>query len=133
MFRTCDGAGASHIYLCGITPTPQHHNVAKTSLGAENTVSWSYHTNSLDLASQLIAQGKQLIAIELSNEAISLFQSQAVKTPIVLVVGNEICGVDPGLLALCNRTYFIPMAGSKESLNAAVAFGIAIYFLRTLL
>jgi tRNA G18 (ribose-2'-O)-methylase SpoU len=44
---------------------------------------------------------------------------------IVLVVGNEITGVDPGLLDMCDRFLFIPMRGVKRSLNVAVAFGIA--------
>jgi tRNA G18 (ribose-2'-O)-methylase SpoU len=47
--------------------------------------------------------------------------------PIVLVVGNEISGVDPGILELCEQTVHIPMAGQKRSFNVAVAYGIAVY------
>jgi tRNA G18 (ribose-2'-O)-methylase SpoU len=49
--------------------------------------------------------------------------------PLVLVVGNEISGVDPGIMELCDRIFHIPMRGRKTSLNAAVAFGIAAYAL----
>jgi tRNA G18 (ribose-2'-O)-methylase SpoU len=45
------------------------------------------------------------------------------------VVGNEVVGVDPGILELCERVLYIPMHGAKRSLNAAVAFGIAAYAL----
>jgi hypothetical protein len=38
--------------------------------------------------------------------------------------------VDPGLLALADETLCLPMSGSKGSLNVAVAFGIAAYWLR---
>ena len=52
-----------------------------------------------------------------------------VDTPVVLIVGNEVCGVDPGLLEICDRVFYIPMVGVKRSLNAAVAFGIAVHYL----
>ena len=38
--------------------------------------------------------------------------------------------VDPGLLALCDGVFSLPMTGGKSSLNVAVAFGIAVYHLR---
>ncbi len=45
----------------------------------------------------------------------------------VLVVGNEAQGVSDPVAEITGRTFFIPMYGSVESLNAAVAAAIAIY------
>jgi tRNA G18 (ribose-2'-O)-methylase SpoU len=45
-------------------------------------------------------------------------------------VGNEVAGIDPALLASCDRVLSIPMWGAKRSLNVAIAFGIAAYGLR---
>lgn len=132
-FRTANGAGLSHLYLCGITPTPTSNNrISKTALGAEETVPWSYHPNALTLADQLKRSGTQLIALESTHEACSLFDysiSPSDHRPVVLIVGGELAGVDPGLLELCEKVLFIPMHGSKGSLNASVAFGIAAYWL----
>ena len=50
--------------------------------------------------------------------------------PIVLVVGNEVTGVDPGILAICDQTIMLPMQGVKNSLNVASAFAVAAYALR---
>ncbi len=47
----------------------------------------------------------------------------------MLVVGNEVCGVDAGILALCERVLYLPMRGLKRSYNVAVAFGIAAHYL----
>ena len=128
MFRTADGAGLSHLHLCGITPTPAHPKLAKTALGAETWVAWTYHKNGVDAAAVLQAQGYQLWAIEGGNRAQSLYQSQPPReAPIALVVGNELAGIDPGILALCDQVVAIPMQGNKRSLNVAVAFGIAVY------
>ncbi|HZD09953.1 MAG TPA: RNA methyltransferase [Candidatus Binatia bacterium] len=132
MFRTADGAGLRRLHLCGITATPEHPKVAKTALGAECTTPWSRYTNALDAAQLLQSQGAQLWALERQTGSESLFAANpsAAKAPIVLVVGNELAGVDPQLLQRCDRILHIPMAGVKESLNVAIAFGVAAYYLR---
>lgn len=130
IFRSADGAGWAHLYLCGITPTPANPKLAKTALGAQNVLPWSQHNNALALATTLKAAGKTLWALEETEQAISLF-ARALPAltpraqPLVLVVGNEVVGVDPAILALCDKIVAIPMYGVKRSLNVATAFGVA--------
>ena len=132
IFRTADGAGIGPLHLCGITATPEHPKVAKTALGAEAAVRWRYNSNGVDAAEALIAAGRQLWALESRRESDPLFdlRPDPAGAPIVLIVGNERAGVDPGILALCDRVVEIPMEGVKASLNVATAFGIAAYYLR---
>jgi 23S rRNA (guanosine2251-2'-O)-methyltransferase len=132
MFRTADGAGLRRLHLCGITPAPDNPKIAKTALGAELCVPWTQHLNALDAAQALKDQGLRLWALEGGPQAQSLFSCAAdlPGAPILLVVGSEVSGVDPGLLALCERVVAIPMQGSKRSLNVSIAFGVAAYFLR---
>lgn len=132
IFRTADGAGVSHIYCCGTTPTPEHPKIIKTGLGAEGFVAWSYHRNALDVIDQL-ETGTLLYSLEAAQNSIDLFtevkQIESDK-PVLLILGNEISGVDPVLLQQSNLTLSLPMLGNKNSLNVAVAAGIAIYALR---
>jgi tRNA G18 (ribose-2'-O)-methylase SpoU len=74
----------------------------------------------------------RLWALESSPRAGSLFAAleDLPGGPILLVVGNELSGVDPGILDACERIVAIPMQGYKQSLNVAIAFGIAAYSLR---
>lgn len=131
IFRTADGAGIDHLYLSGITPTPEHAKVNKTALGAEQSVPWSHHGNSLALAQSLRGQGFRLWALETGSGSESLFGEIGMPTaPVVLVVGNENAGIDPALLGACDRVLALPMLGRKGSLNVVVAFGIAAYFVR---
>jgi len=44
-----------------------------------------------------------------------------------LIVGNEITGISKELITEADIAVDIPMYGMKQSLNAAVAFGIAIF------
>ncbi len=132
IFRTSDGAGISHLYLCGITPTPDNPRLRKTALGADDVIPWSYHCNGYNTAETLISQGKRLWALEGGIQSVSIFSFDMddAETPIVLAIGNEVCGVDPGILSLCEKIIGIPMQGVKTSLNTAVALGIAVYHLR---
>lgn len=132
IFRTADGAGLRHLHLCGITPPPDHPKTAKTALGAEQVVAWTQYRNGLDTAVTLQERGCQLWVIEDSPQAESLFAAPLSLDgpPIVLVVGNEIAGVDPGILTRCDRILRIPMMGWKNSLNVASAFAVAAYAVR---
>ncbi len=132
IFRTADGAGIKHLHLCGITTTPEHPKVVKTALGAEQMIPWTQYRNGFQTAVSLKEQGYRLWAIEAAPQAVPLFEinPQSTGLPIVLVVGNEVSGIDPDILAMCDQVLWIPMQGSKRSLNVAVAFGIAAYFLR---
>lgn len=133
MMRTGDGAGIKHFYLCGITATLENSKLKKTGLGAEAKINWSYHPNGLDLAVKLKDQDYNLWSLEGSLTSSSLFnQSEMDIKPkrIALVIGNEISGIDPDILEISDRLVSIPMQGYKDSLNVAIAFGIAAYEIR---
>ena len=132
MLRTADGAGIRHMHLCGITPTPNNPKLAKTALGAERSVPWTQHRDGLAAAVSLRKKGLRLWALEGGSRSESLFEARVdpKSPPIVLVVGSEISGVDPAILEHCERILCLPMQGVKNTLNVAVAFGIAVYYLR---
>lgn len=127
IFRSADGFGFDHIYLCGITPTPEQSAVQKTSLGAEETVAWSYHKNAVELVEKLKVEGWKVFALEEDERAQPL--SQTTEENSVLILGSEVTGVDPDLLGLCDKIFFIPMRGNKRSFNVAIAFSLAAYAL----
>lgn len=45
----------------------------------------------------------------------------------ILIIGNEANGIRPEITAMADRLFKLPIQGKAESLNAAVAAGIAIY------
>lgn len=132
ILRSADGFGFTHAYICGITPTPDHEAVIKTSLGAQDSVPWSYHKDAVDLVKGLKVEGWKVYGLEEDARALALgtgnmtYESKGE----VLIVGNEVTGVDPELLDLCDQIFYIPMHGEKKSFNVAIAFGIAAFALR---
>jgi 23S rRNA (guanosine2251-2'-O)-methyltransferase len=132
ILRSADGFGFTHAYLCGITPTAENEGVTKTSLGAENSVPWSYHTDAVKLVKGLKKEGWKVYALEENGQAMDISHAAGVTRQFgheVLIVGNEVTGVDPELLDLCDKIFYIPMQGEKKSFNVAIAFGIAAYVL----
>lgn len=126
VFRTSDGLGISKLYLCGITATPEHPKLAKTSLGAEKSVSWEYHKNVIELVNNLKSVGKRIISIETGENTIELDKFEF-KDNDVLVFGHEVDGVNKEVLKLSNYIVKISMQGMKESFNVASSFAIVAY------
>ena len=128
VFRTADGAGWDKVYLCGITGTPPDERMAKVSLQAEDFVPWEYVKSCEDLCERLKIDGYTLCALELTTGSEDLLN--AIPDPkTALVLGNEVHGVTPDVLRLCDRFFEIPMRGQKTSLNVSVAAGVAMYHL----
>lgn len=133
IFRSADGAGFTKLYLCGITGSPEQKAATKTSLGAEAHIAWAQHTSALEVLPDLVLQGVQIVILEKTEHSESLgvaLARNAIKTPLCLVVGNEVAGVSAESLSLAALTCHLPMFGVKTSLNVAVAFGIAAYRIR---
>lgn len=129
VLRSADGFGFAHAYLCGITPTPEVEAVRKTALGAEEYVTWSHHKDAVKLIKGLKKEGWQVLALEDEPRAIKTSQAASLTCNTVLIIGNEITGVDPDLLTLADEVIYIPMRGEKRSFNVANAFSIAAFAL----
>jgi len=132
IFRSADGAGFRRLYLCGITGCPPRKEIAKTSLGAEDHVAWSYHAGALEVLPALRAAGVLIVGLEksASSEPLEAVLARgAIRAPLCMVVGNEVAGLSAETLAVCDLVCHLPMRGVKESLNVAVAFGIGAYCL----
>ncbi len=130
IFRSADGVGVEKIWLCGITGYPPQGGIAKTALGAEDHVPWEYRQDGLGLIKELKAKGYQIVFLEQTRGAVA-YDEFVPDPPLCLVIGNEISGVSDTWLASCDVAVEIDMAGIKNSLNVAVAFGVMAYQIRS--
>ncbi len=126
IFRTADAGGIDKIILTGITGKPDSEKVKKVALGAEETVAWEYFWQGWRIVEKLKKEGFQIVALEKTKGSI-LYTKFKPKFPLLLILGNEVKGVSKSLLKRADKIIFLPMVGKKESLNVAVAAGIAIY------
>ncbi len=128
VFRTADAFLLEGIVLCGFTATPPHREIQKTALGATESVAWEYFEKTTEAILQLKQAGYTVAALEQTTESVDLriFQANA-KKKYAFVFGNEVKGVDPEVLALCDLCLEIPQFGTKHSLNISVTAGMVIW------
>jgi tRNA G18 (ribose-2'-O)-methylase SpoU len=127
IFRTSDGARISELILTGFTPAPPRKEISKTALGATETVPWSYYKNPLDAVTALKEKGIRICLVEQTNGSLPHTSLIPAEFPLCLLIGNELTGISPALVEAADMAIEIPMYGAKQSLNAAVAYGIAVF------
>ena len=125
IFRAADGFGTRKIFLCGITPTPPRPEIAKISLGAEETTAWEHMEDPAKAVRVLQNQGVTVLALEQTDSSMPLYDA-VLPHPLAIVVGHEVVGVDEQVLHLCDGSIEIPMFGSKHSHNVATATGVIL-------
>jgi len=113
--------------------------IAKTALGAEMWVPWEYRAKTWQVLRELKVESEKfkVIGLEKTKNSKNIFRSSRGLTSvglrlnlnkkIALVVGNEVRGLSSKILKYCDEVVHIPMYGKKESLNVAVAAGVASY------
>lgn len=127
-FRTADAFLFREIILCGISGRPPHPEIAKTALGAEESVSWSYEPDALEAVRRLKGEGYIICVLEQAHESIPLQDFRPTKgMKYVLVAGNEVEGVNQAIVDLADHVLEIPQMGTKHSLNVSVSAGIAMW------
>jgi len=132
IFRTSDGALIRALYLTGYTPHPPRPEIEKTALGTTATIPWRYFRDPLEAVRAAREEGYRICVLEQTTESRPYHALTPEIFPLCLAVGNELTGVSPALIKAADMAIEIPMHGTKQSLNAAVAYGIAIFELTRL-
>jgi len=128
VFRTADAFLTEAIYLCGITATPPHREIAKTALGATESVSWKYFPQTIEAIAELRARGYRLVGIEQAAGSTELQNMKISKEEkYALIFGHEVNGVSQEVLDQCDMCVEIPQFGTKHSFNISVSAGIVLW------
>jgi tRNA G18 (ribose-2'-O)-methylase SpoU len=127
IFRTSDGAMIQKLILAGFTPYPPRKEIEKTALGSTKSVPWEYTKHPVEAIQELKERGYKICCLELTDKSIPYDEIKSSDFPLCLVIGNEIAGVTKEIIELCDLAIEIPMYGIKQSLNVAVAYGIAVF------
>jgi tRNA G18 (ribose-2'-O)-methylase SpoU len=127
IFRTSDGALLRKLFLCGFTPSPPKKEIEKTSLGAVDSIPWEAVEDPVEGVRRARAGGARICVLEQTTASVPYHSVRKGDFPLCLVVGNELTGVSPEVIREADLAIEIPMYGSKQSLNVAVAYGIALF------
>ncbi|MDE6006903.1 MAG: TrmH family RNA methyltransferase [Muribaculaceae bacterium] len=140
LFRTSDAFRVEEFLLCGISGCPPHPEISKTALGAEDTVAWRHISDALPALLDMKRKGWKICVLEQAHGSIPLANFNPMKNSkekeqlrLVLVVGNEVKGVDQSIVDIADFILEIPQEGTKHSLNVAASGAIALFHLYGLL
>jgi tRNA G18 (ribose-2'-O)-methylase SpoU len=126
LFRTCDGAGVSELVLSGITGTPPDRRIDKVALDAVEMVPWRAAPELDDL--EAVFRDRFVVVLEQDERAERLGTLQLpTDRDVVLVACEELLGAADWLRDRADALLELPMRGGKDSLNVAMAAGIAMY------
>jgi len=129
ILRTAAALKVEHLRLVGDTASPTNARTAKTALGSQRYLDWTWHDTAADAVDAAREEGWRIVGVELTDDAVPL-PDLAVDGPVALMIGHEDRGLSPASLALCDAVTFIPQLGRIGSLNVATAAAIALYEVR---
>jgi RNA methyltransferase, TrmH family len=128
IIRTASAVGCDAVILIGPSADPYDPAAVKASMGAIFTVPVALAPSAaafLDWArSRAVA-----VAATSASGSVSCWDAD-LPLPLAVVLGSEGTGLPDHLLAAADLCVAIPMTGTAESLNLAVAAGVLLYEVR---
>lgn len=140
ILRTAEALGIKDIVYSGYTPYPEiegdtrilhirnklSKTINKTSLDAEFNLNHKFVEDLENYIDSLKNNGFKICSLEQDERSIDIKDFND-SSDIVLILGNEVTGVDKNLLDKSDYILEIPQRGKKESLNVVQATAIALY------
>lgn len=124
ILRSCDAVGCSGILLLGNAADPYHPDAIQASMGA------LFALQLVQASFEQLVRWKQrhrYPMIGTSAAATTTYRQVAYPAPLVLLMGSERLGLSADKLAICDIVTSIPLIGTSDSLNLAVATSVILY------
>lgn len=145
ILRTAEGFGVKQVLFSGYTPRYHDQNllphlrdkldkqIAKTALGAENLIELYSSGDILSDLKKFKEDGWQIIGLENNIKDERLLElgnkilNDKITSQVILILGEEVNGINSSFYDIIDYFIEIPMKGKKESFNVSVATGIALF------
>ncbi len=125
IIRTAEAAGVAGILLSKESVDIYNPKVIRSTMGAVYRVPFLYVEDFMELLKELSAKDVRLLASHLKGK--KTFDKADYSGKVGILIGNEANGLSDEAAELAAEKVIIPMAGSVESLNAAVAAALLMY------
>lgn len=128
IFRNAAALNIDAVILSDNSSDPLYRRSLRAGMGCQFSLPWTF-SNSLSIIKE---KGFHIAALALSDNSVGLSEFALKNYPKkALLLGNEGKGLPDEILKLCDSVVKIPMREGIDSLNVAVASGIAFYELCT--
>ena len=145
ILRTAEGFGVARVIMSGYTPRVHDadllphlrdkldREIHKTALGAEDMLDVYSCGDIMTELTRLKSEGYQIVGLENNIDDDRLYRLddkrllERLGDKVVLILGEEVHGINYLLYDIIDLFVEIPMRGQKESFNVSVAAGIAMW------
>lgn len=127
IIRTADAVGASGIILVGACTDPYSREAVRATMGSIFNVPLVAVERNTFLTWVPRWPGDRVAS---TLDAREDFRRAHYTSPVLLMMGSEGPGLSPAMAAIATRRVTIPMSGTLDSLNLAVATALLLYQLR---
>lgn len=124
VMRTADAVGAKGLILIGDCTDPYSVEAVRASMGAVFNMRIIACSEEAFLKFAVGWQGR-IIGTALA--AVTDYRKANYSGPLIMLMGNEQSGLTENLVNSCSQLIKLPMHGRSDSLNLAVATGVALY------
>jgi TrmH family RNA methyltransferase len=125
MLRTCDATGAGGVILLDHSCDPFSVEAVRASMGALFSRRVA-RASGAEFLAWLRAGPGQLVGAALAGSTVD-YRAHRYAAPCFLLMGNEQAGLPADYAAQCDALVKLPMHGTADSLNVAVAAGVLLY------
>ena len=145
ILRTAEGFGVARVIMSGYTPRVHDadllphlrdkldREIHKTALGTEDMLDIYSCGDIMTELMRLKGEGYQIVGLENNIDDDRLYRLddkrllERLGDKVVLILGEEVHGINYSLYDIIDLFVEIPMKGQKESFNVSVAAGIAMW------
>ncbi len=124
VMRTAEALGFQPFHI--ITHDAVYKHSARTSQGADKWLDVHLWERPAACVEYLRTHGYRIVATHLDDTAVPISEIDFTRKT-ALVFGNELHGVTPELLALCDLRCIVPTPGFTQSFNISVAAAVCLY------
>lgn len=124
IMRSADAVGAKGLILIGDCTDPYSVESVRASMGAVFNVRIIACSEAAFLKFAASWQGS---VVGTALPAATDYRKANYDRPLIMLMGNEQSGLTDSLMQACSQLVKMPMLGRSDSLNLAVATGVALY------
>ncbi len=125
IFRTAEAAGVTGILLSGGCVDIYNPKVVRSTMGAVLRMPFLYVDDLVGTIKEVQKKGIRVYAADLAGSI--TYDREDYTSGCVFLIGNEGNGLRDEVAECADRRVLIPMHGSAESLNAAVAAAVLMF------
>jgi 23S rRNA (guanosine2251-2'-O)-methyltransferase len=128
ILRNCECFGVEKVYIKSLGVDIDYKKLAKTSMGTHKNLEIEEVNDSLELVQIYSQKGYDVLALDTGKSSTNINDyNVSACNGFLLILGHEQFGIDYKLIQASHKVLLIPMFGIKNSLNVAVASGIALH------